>query len=238
VAAGGVMKVVVGCPVLYRQWIMNDWFDHVERAFEKVDVEPVYAFVGDQILDPTFEIIDRRAKQVVVDVEPVTRPDDHREWNQGRYRTMVDLRNRLLRLVRAATPQVFLSLDSDILLHPDAVALLLEDLEGGLYDAVGSRCFMTQTGRSCPSWARLGPHGQLHRYDAAGFFPVQVIMAIKAMTRPAYLVDYELHAQGEDIGWSLAAGRAGVRLGWDGRVASKHVMAPELLHLRDPRCGF
>lgn len=232
------MRLVVGCPVLYRQWILEDWFDHVEAACERAAVEPIYAFVGDQILDPSFDIIDRRAEQVVVDVESVTRPDDHREWNQDRYRVMVDLRNRLLGLVRGVAPQVFLSLDSDILLHPDALKLLLEDLEAGVFAAVGSRCFMTQTGRSCPSWGRLGPHGQLQRHDAEGYFPVQVVMAIKAMLPAAYLVDYELHAQGEDIGWSLACERVGLKLGWDGRVASKHVMAPDLLRLRDPRVGF
>lgn len=232
------MRLVVGCPVLYRQWILDDWFDHVERACKRAEVEPAFAFVGDEILDPSFEIIERRAPRALIDVEPVTRPDDYREWNQDRYQVMVGLRNRLLALVRNAAPDVFLSLDSDILLHPDALKLVLEDLEAGVFAAVGSRCFMTQTGRSCPSWGRLGPHGQLQRYDAEGYFPVQVIMAIKAMLPAAYQVDYELHAQGEDIGWSLACERASLKLGWDGRVVSKHVMTPNLLKLTDPRVGF
>jgi hypothetical protein len=48
-------------------------------------------------------------------------------------------------------------------------------------------------------------------------------------------VDYEFSAQGEDIGWSLACERAGLKFAWDNRFVSKHVMAPEHLGRIDPR---
>jgi hypothetical protein len=63
-------------------------------------------------------------------------------------------------------------------------------------------------------------------------------MAAKLMTPDAFRVDYEFDLQGEDVGWSRACARAGLTLGWEGRVISKHVLAPHLLTTRDPRVGF
>lgn len=230
--------VAVGCPVAHRAWVLDAWFDHVEAACEAADVEPRYVFVGDPERDRSFKVIGRRATECDVIAVPNGKGDDVRRWDQGRYRQMVELRNLLLGLVRDIGPSFFLSLDSDILLHPDVLNVLLEDMEKDDYDAIGGRCFMTQTGRSCPSWARLSPRGALQRYDSDGYFAAQIIMAIKLMRPTAYHIDYELHIQGEDIGWSLACQRAGLKLGWDGRLASKHVLAPHLLNLLDPRVGF
>jgi hypothetical protein len=97
---------------------------------------------------------------------------------------------------------------------------------------------MQPAGTMAPSWARLSYSQGLDRSDSQGYFQVQIIMAIKMMGPDAYAIDYEPHAQGEDIGWSLACERAGLQLAWDGRVASKHVMDPRQLHRRDPRVGY
>lgn len=232
--------VAIGCPVAHRSWILDAWFDHVETACKIAGIEPVYVFVGDNRPegDKSFEVIYRRVPHVLTDFTPNAKGTDAREWNQARYKTMVGLRNQLLQLVRGLDVDLFLSLDSDILVHPDALANLLDDMTDDDYDAVGGKCFMTQTGTTCPSWARLSPSNQLQRYDTNGYFPVQIIMAIKLMRPSAYRVDYELHSQGEDIGWSLACQRAGLKFGWDGRVGSKHVLAPHLLHQLDARVGY
>jgi hypothetical protein len=113
---------------------------------------------------------------------------------------------------------------------------MIEALER--FDAVGSRCYMTASGTRFPSWARLLPSGGLQRTDSDGTFAVDVIMALKLMNPAAYNVDYRFDPQGEDIGWSQACTEAGVRLGWDGRVVAKHVLAPHLLTPRDSRVGF
>lgn len=229
--------VAIGCPVAHRAWVLDAWFDHIEEACDNALVEPRYVFVGDP-LDPSFRVIERRAGAFDLAEVPNRKGDDTRRWDQPRYLEMVGLRNRLLGAVREFEPAFFLSIDSDILLHPDALNMLLEDMEKDDYDAIGSRCYMTPTGRSCPSWARVSSQGSLQRYDSTGYFPVQVIMALKLMRPSAYAVDYELHVQGEDTGWSLACQRAGLRLGWDGRFGSKHVMQPYLLRRLDPRVGF
>lgn len=231
--------VIVGCPVSHRQWALDGWFDHVDAAAKVAGVEVGFVFVGDARHDRSFEVIERRAPDAVIGQAVSLRSTDVRDWGRpGRYAEMVVVRNQLLGLVRELDPDVFVSLDSDIMIHPDALGLLVEDLAAGTWDAVGGKCFMTQAGTRFPSWARFGRSGGLERYDSDGCFTVDVIMAIKAMSRTAYRVDYALHPQGEDAGWSVACRRAGLKLGWDGRVASKHVMAPHLLGHRDPRVGF
>lgn len=229
------MRLMVGCPVAHRVWILPRWFEHVRKACGRAGVEPDFVFVCDPG-DPSWRCISQAEPTATFVSCTTTQGADVRRWNQRRYAEMVLLRNALLGAVRRSDPDVFLSLDSDILVHPDQVTVLLEDLDR--FDAVGGRCFMTASGIRFPSYAQLNRDGGLRRIDAAGVFPVDVIMAIKMMSRAAYDVDYVIDVQGEDIGWSKAARAQGLKLGWDGRVISKHVLGPHLLGRRDDRVGF
>lgn len=231
--------VIVGCPVRARAWIMPSWFDHVEAALAVAGVSASYAFVAPWG-DETLPILQERTAGLAA-VGLSDEPDAYveRQWHQrARIERMVSVRNQLLATVRARRPDVFLSVDSDVLLHPMAIAELLEGL--GRFDAVGGGTFLTEFGNQFPScgWV-LGCDGfrreaMLHQ----GTIPVGVIMAVKAMSPAAYAVDYEHNLQGEDIGWSVAAARAGVKLGWDNRHYSKHVMDRAALGRVDERCGF
>lgn len=237
------IDLVVGCPVRQRQWIIQDWFDHVELTSVELGWAPTYAFVGDR-RDPTMGLIeqrcadqDRRLLFVHVDDDDVDRPDE-RVWNQRRFQHMVDLRNTLLGVVRAYQPRYFLSIDSDILIGHHTLGALVEST--ARFAAVGGATWMTPTTEMVPScgWLR-GSAGLIRqRIEHTGVIPVGVIMAIKLMTPPAYAVDYQLHAQGEDVGWSAACAKAGVKLGWDNRYPSKHVMSPDTLDKVDVRCGW
>lgn len=229
------MRLAVGCPVAHREWILPRWFDHVETACDRAGVDLEFVFVCDR-RDPSWTCIELLAPTATLVPCLTTRGGDVRRWNQGRYAEMTSLRNTLLGSVQQSAPDAFLSLDSDILVHPDLVKLLLDDLDR--FDAVGGRCYMTTTGLRFPSYAMLAPSGGLRRVDAAGVFPVDVIMAVKLMGPAAYQVHYTVDAQGEDIGWSRACTEHGLKLGWDGRVISKHVLAPHLLEPIDVRVGF
>lgn len=229
------MNLIVGCPVSCREWILPTWFAHVERAAELAGLQPTYTFVCHPA-DRSWACLVEHAPTAAMVTPSFNRGTDERRWNSARYEQMVELRNQLLGAVREQSPDLFLSLDSDILLHPDQLKLMIECLDR--FDAVGGRCYMTASGTRFPSWGRLSRYGNLQRTDVAGTFPVDVIMAIKLMTPAAYAVDYAFDIQGEDIGWCRAATQTGVRLGWDGRVIAKHVLAPHLLTPRDPRVGF
>jgi hypothetical protein len=243
------MHLVIGCPIRDRAWIIPDWFDHVRTAIDMLTIEheirPVveFAFIGDPEGDPTFPAIDlactrlgfsRTVIEVDEDYEPYKRA-----WNMKRYQHMADLRNRLLWHVRSIEPDLFWSLDSDVLVAPRALATLVETLRYEReFDAAGGKIYMTSKGTGHSSYGMLLGQGGLLRPEADGLFAVDVIMATKLMTSKAYAVDYSAHRQGEDIGWSLSARKAGCKLIWDGRVCSKHVMEPAELYKVDERVGF
>lgn len=238
--------VLVGCPLYRRDWIIGEWLTHVEDAARRARVVPGYIFAVDP-RDPTVPIVDRfceRHERKLVHVwceEPsLDRPDAH-VWNPARYARMVYLRNELLAGVRKHAPVWFLSLDSDILLHADALTNLLETARERGFDAVATKVYLSETGRECPNYSMTRhPRGRggFHRPDSEGVFRVDILMAATLMSPVAYGVDYEPHYYGEDIGWSLACGRNDVLLGWDGRVVSKHVMVRTELDAVDKRCGF
>lgn len=229
---------------------MPTWFDHVEAAAEVAGVDPSYVFVvpsGDE----TIPVLMARAHSYRMVLTDEAEPFEGRGWHlQERVRHMVGLRNQMLATVREDEPEVFLSLDSDVLLAPAALADLLESLAG--YDAVGGGTFMTPPeqgppnlnvrgrGEQFPSCGWVRGQDGLHRrwMEHRGVIPVGVIMAVKAMGPAAYAIDYRFSRDGEDVGWSVAAGQAGLRLGWDNRHPSKHVINPADLDRVDERCGF
>lgn len=229
------MELLIGCPVYRRAWSIKAWYEHAAVSADKAGLEPTFILVGDELNDKeTFDAFRSVSRHDLIIVSERETGDGRRDWSTpGRYERMVYLRNRLLNTVRAAAPTMFLSLDSDILMHPDALGLMVD----APWDGVGSKTYMA-SGRTSPSYAMLSNSGRMQRPDADGTFRVDAIMAIKLMRRAAYHVNYEWHRHGEDIGYSLACAREGVTLGWVGSVCSKHLMRSEQLHLVDDRCGF
>jgi hypothetical protein len=239
---GGMTSLLVGCPIYDRSWSVPYYFGHVEMACAQADIIPRYLFVGDPRDNPTQQMISDYTKNLHRDCHAIWAEETphlyHREWTEPRIRRMVYLRNELLKGVRQIAPDYFLSVDSDIFLHVDAIEKLIQTCENFDFDAVGGKTFMTTSGMMCPSYAYLGPSEELIREDSNSVLAVDVIMAIKLMTPRAYNINYEFHHHGEDIGWSKAARAAGLSLGWTGLVSSKHVLEPEQLHELDSRIGF
>jgi hypothetical protein len=225
--------------VVSRAWILPAWFEHVRKACAQVRMEPSFIFVAPRE-DETVAVIEEQVAiggeyfLILDSAEPLRR--DVREWGQDRYTHMTRLRNQLLEGVRVLAPPMFLSVDSDILLHPDVIANLIQTAER--FDAVGGRLYMTPTGVQTPSYGMWKRDGAIRRADAEGVFKVDVIMALKLMTPRAYHVDYQDHRHGEDIGWSRACQEAGVKLAWDGRVINKHVLHPKMHGVPDKRVGW
>lgn len=220
-------NVLVGCPVLRREWIIQEWMRRADVSCERAGLEPSYLLVGDS-RDPTMgkaaleaAILGRELDIVNIVDTGLEHPHEHAWANPENLHKMVYLRNVLLTRVRERSPHMFLSLDSDILLHEDHVTEMLETLIGG-FDAVGGKVYLG--GRHLPSWANYSQNTGLSRHDVDYVLRVDIIMALKLMMPAAYWVDYEYEKNGEDIGWSLACRDRGMRLGFDGRTASKHVM--------------
>jgi hypothetical protein len=248
------MRVAVGCPIRNRAWVFPEWLEHVRIAFDLAGLKPIWVFaIG---VDPSGT--DDGTQRLVTDlyrdepgmwsedVEPPLTPG-RIQWNNARYEQMVTYRNKLLNMVQIVKPDYFLSLDSDILLHPSGLVCLLDTIEKKArvqgvdlyYDAVGGKAFLGEGSPDITTYGSLGPNGGgLRRKNADGVFPVENIMALKLMNPEAYKTPYKYSQWGEDIGWSENCRAAGLHLGWDGRVCSKHVMRPERLQKVDSRVGW
>jgi hypothetical protein len=235
------MNIIIGCPFSDRLWILDQWIDHVNLACEKADLDPEFVFVvgsgNSQDIDTLISKIENMTIRVVSESER----SDIRKWNHGRYEHMAFLRNQLLGLVREKSPDLFLSLDSDILLSPDALVSALDALDKHKDAwAVGLKCYMSQTSRAHPSmgiWSDLN-RSRFRRVDSDDIATVDIIMAAKLMKKEAYDIDYVFHRNGEDLGWSSEVKSVGGKFIWDGRVTNKHVMGPLFLDVVDKRAGF
>lgn len=233
----GVTTLVIGGPVCKREWILPEWFERVAEATSHAGVSADFVFAVPSWDRDTQEVI--RGCKPTAEIIETKEPQriDQRTWNSARYEHMAMLRNTVLKAVREIGPEAFWSLDSDILPRQDALVFLLEGLE--TFDAVGGHTWMTPLGKDCPSYAGLKGDQLVGRIDQeVGCFPVDVIMATKLMAPAAYDVDYEGHLMGEDVGWSKACARAGVRLGWQAQAIHKHVMSQNALNTFDWRAGW
>jgi hypothetical protein len=235
------MKLLIGCPVTDRNWILPQWFDHIEVACRKAGVTPQFLFLVNQNDQETLDLLEQRTDTYLIYDDQPAYAGDHR-WNRIRYILMSELRNRLLAEVRVIQPDLFFSLDSDILLHEDAIVSLFDALEKHPEAwAIGAKCYLSKTStKHVNSGIWTGRFGSAHWYrkDARVLQRVGILMAAKLMLPQAYNVDYEYNTVGEDLGWSANVMSAGGILFWDGRVINKHVMTPEALDVVDVRVGF
>lgn len=231
--------LVIGAPVTVgREWIIKAWASAATQAAGAAGLKPTFVIALSRGADALRQQISTAVSGLEVVWAYLDEPPlalEAHQWDISRYEHMAMIRNELLATVRILKPQLFWSLDTDIIAHADSLAMA-EELTGQ-FDAVGMRCYMDPTSSDCPSYAMLDG-GRLVRSECLGVVKVDVIMASKLMTPAAYAIDYTAHPCGEDVGWSIAATAANLRLGWDGRVASKHCMAPWMLDRVDPRVGF
>lgn len=235
------INLLVGCPIQKRDWIIAEWFSHVMAATKQANRIPGFIFVLDPNEEPLNTMIHNLCKINNVDLWTIpiqeNDRDDVRDWNHIRFMRMVYLRNCLLEGVRHISPPLFLSLDSDILIHQYCIKSLIEKFSEE-YSAIGGKAYMTHMGKHYPSYGMLLDQGNLYRQDSEGVFKVDVIMAIKMMKPEAYNIDYSFDAIGEDIGFSKNCSKSGLRLMWDGTITNKHVMRKIDLGKIDDRCGF
>lgn len=234
------MKLLIGCPVRRRDWILPLWFEHVYAALPQ-DVEYNFCFITDPDDHKTVDICFHHSNPGST-IQFISEPhrEDVRSWTKDRKAHMVWLRNILLDRVRKIKPDFFLSLDSDILLNPEAISAMLELQSETNAIAVGGKTYMSWGDTYHVSAGMWKDHRMsAWRRVSSGTHPVDIIMAIKLMTPEAYNINYEYHKHGEDLGWCKALQQQTKHKPWFcGSVTNKHVMKPEFLNVVDKRVGF
>ena len=245
-------RLLIGAPTRNRHWILPAWRDHILRALDRLDPDEIrfdgFLFVIGNDDRREFDLVKSWPEPVrVLLVDEPARHADVRDWNLNRLALMAALRNTLLGHVRELAPDLFASIDTDILRHPNALAGLIELLDTadetapGRVWAAGGKAHMVPGGEAVdmPSYAFADAEGTMFsRNNTDAVLEPDVIMGVKLMTPPAYRVGYTFHPSGEDVSWSLAVRDAGGAFVWDGRHTNKHVTDYPWLYLPDPRVGW
>lgn len=244
------MRILVGCPVYERAWILPKWFESVQVLRAYGDLSFVFAYTPSE--DNTLELLTNAPGPVSILYHTDGVHSIERNWGTPRIRTMADMRNRLLDFAAETQPDIYFSLDSDVLL-PQSLSLrgIFGKLHkvgeggdvpfmGGVWDAFAPLVYL---GPGDVTNAFTGIPGRpLHRVrDTSLVRQVTVICAAKLM-RPAIFSDprvrYDLDGRGEDFAWSLAAIKSGYKLGWMPEVKCKHIMERTQLDRFDKRIGW
>ena len=226
-------RILVGCPVFERDWILDRWFDHLEGW--PVELDFVFAFTpgGDRTLD----IIQSRAPMAHIILAEEGDHSTERNWGQrSRVETLADMRNAIFGYVRAERPAFYFSLDSDVLVAPwEDSQRLFESLR--LFDAISPLAYLG-SGDIANAFHWRGDHvTRLDRKKRYGVpQTVDVLAAAILMTPAAYdYGSYGYDMLGEDIYWAKTLRNGPVKLGFDSSVVFRHVMSREKLHMNDVR---
>jgi hypothetical protein len=237
------MKLLIGCPIYKRDWILNHWIRClINQSFDSRDIGFIFEVSPDDtstisMLEawkkfdkniPYFEIKMRN------DIPHFQHENNGRQWTISKYQNMVSLRNSILSTVREVEPEYYFSLDSDILLtNPNTIEMLIAHIKEGA-DAVSPLMFMTPIGDMYPSvmsWRTdvIGKAFRLRRYPLNSYFKSDVIMAAKMMSKKVYQnVDYTIHEQGEDVGWSWECAKLNYKLFSAAYIYAPHIMSIEM----------
>ena len=156
---GDNLEIVVGCPVKDRSWILPKWKEHVDASVPQ-GVDLSYLFVVEPDDEDTISSVEDWAD--VIKSEQKYTPYS-RSWGRESLERMVVLRNLLLRGVVERRPDFFLSLDSDVLLHPDALVGMMETLESNdvndKYAACGGLTYMDPVDQRVSSFGMFAQGG-------------------------------------------------------------------------------
>lgn len=238
------MKVVVGAPVAAREWALPRWF---ECLYAQTRPPDEFVFVikdvdGDRSRELLHEMGPKPPKlsYAIDQSRYVPRMERNHVGAEYVYADFAWRRNRLLQMVRKREPDVFISLDSDLLLEdPTTIERLLELLERAPVAAPltylhpsgpAGECYNAgfwqggEPGSPTRAWRRATAQ------EAHGTIPVDIPMAAVAMRRQ--VVDtckYDYHQQGEDMGFAQDLDRLGYGCLWDTDLEVRHVMAAEEL---------
>jgi GT2 family glycosyltransferase len=237
-------RILIGCPIYQREWILDHWLSAIRN--QDLPLKNIgFIFEGGPSDEETHSALyswhENNPEVWVFSIATNTtnRHKEHhngqRKWTPDRYNHMVDFRNNLLKKARSLNPDYYFSLDSDILLkQSDTLSRLIRVLEEEPFQAVAPLLFMSPANTQHPSYMswrdEVGGKAFRRKYPLGTLFEADVIMAAKLMSRDVYHnVDYEWHYQGEDLGWSAAATRAGFKLGAASDIYVPHIMGPKFL---------
>lgn len=233
------MKLLIGCPIYKRSWILPTWIKCIiSQSVDMSNIGLVFeAAPDDESTIASLEAWKKYDKRIPYfninireDIPHFEHSENGRQWTVSRYENMTSLRNSLLSKVREVEPDYYFSLDSDILIeNTSTLELLIAHIVDGA-DAVSPLMFMTPHNILYPSVMSWRSQQDTmayreERYPLGTYFQSDVIMAAKMMSKKTYTeVDYSIHNQGEDVGWSLNCREKNLKLFSASYIYAPHIM--------------
>lgn len=238
------MELIIGCPIYKRNWIFPYWISCIEN--QGIDMSKIgFIFEASREDEATLEMLKRyrenNQKSPLFEInfrDDITHhehAENSRMWTLSKYENMASMRNSLLKRVREIQPNYYYSLDSDILLtNPNTITLLTSHIKQGA-DAVSTLMFMTPVSTMYPgvmNWvdSETDKAFRKEEYPLGTYFKSDIIMGAKMMSKQIYNnVDYKIHAQGEDLGWSANARELDYNLYCASYIYTPHIMNRTML---------
>lgn len=244
------MKLVVGAPVADRDWALPHWFECLAAQTRPPDE---YVFVVKETEGSrTRELLHELGPEVprlsysIDSSEYVPRDERNQAGAEYVYTEFARRRNRLLDMAIKREPDIFFSLDTDIMLEDrHVIARLLELIESAplssplLYlhpTGEPSECFNAgewmagDLGSPKRAWRRVPAEAVASA--RRGHFPLTVDIPMAAVMMRYDVLEscrYAYHECGEDLGFAQDLERHGYRCLWHPSIKVRHVMSERAL---------
>lgn len=210
--------MIVGCPVYERSWVLPRWL----RAVEKYLTPERYLFVYTPSEDRTGDVLHAWSKdhdtRIITYTEGAHGTD--RDWSKKeRITTLADMRNVMLDEVGMGSDEVFVSLDSDVVLTAGGFMHHMSE-----WDVVGPTVALATDRTIINGFTHRRPDGYLVRAKPGWHGRVDVLCAAKMMWIDVVRnVRYGYHPRGEDFFFAEQAKAQGFSMGLCTEVADHYM---------------
>lgn len=242
-------KIMVTMPVRDRAWVLP----YVLRCLGSMNIPDEclsFTFIDDGSTDRTLALLKvwRTKVKERFDVKIIALPNtDGKRITSARdigagdndWQHLCDLRNQMIDHVLASDATHQFSVDSDILVGPDALSHLLEQgqpyVSSVIFNDAHDYGYLAapekrHTNGGHLKWQHRG-YRPIRTYARGRLVPVDYSGAIYLVTREtlSYGARFEPHQYGEDLGYCLALNRLGIPRFMDTTHNAVHVMVPRRL---------
>lgn len=242
-------KVLVGCPIFERAWILPKWLDALAAEAANVDLHVFFCLTQgkDKTGELIFDAIKKYPFPITVENFSGGIEDHSRDWTDPqRVQTIADKRNKLLDAIKPVKSDYFLMLDSDVLVAPGGITALIDTIKFENFDAVCPRVWVWNAFFVAATYEK-GRVKFLPR-RAIGILPVDVVTSSACLMVKRLADDnavrYGVAMRGKDFGWfpghevngwnasecihwSKQAKAAAYRLGVNCNLSFEHKMGKE-----------
>jgi glycosyltransferase involved in cell wall biosynthesis len=224
-----VVRVMVGCPVRNRAWILPRYLDCLQKI-DKKDIKLRYCFIINDCNDASPQILEKFKRQQPEPVLLITRNHflpggTHR--SEYSFSRLAELRNLLLEAFLQSDSEYLFSVDSDILVPQNILALLLRDNCDIISSLVCNGHEIGDPGiYNILQRNKGGNYIHIRQFPRDQVFPVDCTGAAYLIKRTVIEagVRYSGKNGGEDIAFCEGALARGFGVFCDGRIECLHIM--------------